>query len=50
MTVPDYHLMDGSLRSIAIRRELTLLNGALDEDVVALLEGHRNARKIAVER
>jgi hypothetical protein len=44
MAAPHYDLMDCSLRSIALRRELALLDGALDENVVALLEGHRNTR------
>jgi len=42
--------MDGPLHSVALRCELALLDGALDEDVVALLEGRRDAGKIAVER
>ena len=44
MAVPNHHFMDHTLDSIAFRRERALFNGSLDEDVVALLEGHRNAR------
>src|ERR1035438_10479302 len=50
VTAPDHDFMYGSLHSVAIRGELALLDGALDEDVVALLEGRRDAGKIAVKR
>ena len=49
VAVPNDDFMDDSLRSVALRRELALLDSAFDEDVVALIEGHGNAGKIAVE-
>ena len=50
VAVPNDDFMDGPLCSIAFRRELALLDGALDEDIVAFLESHGNARQIAIER
>jgi hypothetical protein len=50
VAVPHYYFMNSPLRSIALRRELALLDGAFDENVVSLLEGHRDAGKVTVER
>ena len=50
VAVSDNDFMDDSLHSVALRRELALLDRPLDEDVVAFLEGRRNAGKVAVER
>ena len=36
MAVPHYDFMNGPLRSIALRSERALLDGALDESVVSL--------------
>jgi hypothetical protein len=50
VAVPDDNFMDNPLHSVAFWRELSLLDSALDENVVALVEGHGDAGKIAVER
>src|SRR5471030_1626843 len=50
MAVPDNQLMDDPLHSVALRRELTLLDGALDKNVVALIKGHGDAREVTVKR
>jgi hypothetical protein len=50
VAAPHHDFVNGPLRPIACRRELALLDGALDENVVSLLEGHRDAREVAVER
>src|ERR1035438_3736320 len=36
VTAPDHDFMYGSLHSVALRRELALLDSAFDEDVVAV--------------
>src|ERR1019366_7933189 len=40
MAVPDNHLMDDPLHSVALRRELALLDGSLDKNVIAFVKGH----------
>ncbi len=50
MAVPYDDLINGSLNSVAFRCKLALLDGSVDEDVVALFEGLCDSRKIAVER
>ena len=47
---PDNDLMNDSLHSVALWRELALLDGSFDEYVVALLEIRRDAGKLAIER
>ena len=42
--------MDDSLHAVTLRRELALLDRPFDENVVAFLEGGRDARKVAIER
>src|ERR1700676_1966746 len=50
VAIPHDDFMDDPLHAVALGRELALLDRPLDEDVVALLEGRRNARKVAIER
>ena len=50
VAVSNDHFMDDSLHAVALRRELALLDRPLDENVVAFLEGRRDARKVAIER
>jgi hypothetical protein len=50
VAVPHNDFMDDSLYAVALRYELALLDGPVNEDVVAFLEGRRNARKVAIER
>src|SRR5580704_11767301 len=50
VAVPNDNFMDNPLHSVTLWSELALFDGALDENVVALIESHGNAGKIAVKR
>src|SRR5580704_17611647 len=50
VAVSDDNFMDNPLHTVAFWSELALLDGALDENVVALVEGHGDARRIGVQR
>jgi hypothetical protein len=50
MAAPYNDFMNDSPHSIRLGRELPLFDGTFDKEVVALLEGHGDARKIAVKR
>src|SRR5579864_907981 len=50
VAVSDDDFMDDSLHAVTLRRELALLDCPFDENVVAFLEGRRDARKVAIER
>jgi hypothetical protein len=43
MATSDDHFMDRSLNAIAFWSELTLFDGALDENVVSLFKRRRHA-------
>ena len=45
----NYNFLDRPFDSITLRLELALLDGALDKDVVALVEGRGHQGKIPVE-
>jgi len=50
VTAPHDNFMDNPQDPVGFRRELALLNRALDKNVVALVERHGDAGEVTVER